>query len=59
MSSKKHIRSIRFAANRLKKAKDTIAQKHKENNEDEPDSLVSGILDEVELKRREKGLDND
>ncbi len=54
-----HDKKLEEAKNRLKKAKDKISKKHKENNEDEPDNLVSGVLDEVELKRREKGLDDD
>jgi hypothetical protein len=44
------------AKKRLNKAK--IKIKHNtESTMDEPDNLVSGVLDEVELKRREQGKD--
>jgi hypothetical protein len=52
-------KNLDAAKMRLEKSKIKIIQRHKTNNENELDDLVSGVLDEVELKRREKGLDDD
>lgn len=56
--STSHDDELEAAKERLKKAKEKIKKKQK-SDLDEPDDLVSGILDEVELKRREKGKDSD
>lgn len=49
---------IEQAKNRLKKAKAKINRIYV-GSMGEPNDLVSGVLDEVELKRREKGKDTD
>lgn len=46
------------AVERLKKARDKIIAKKQKSNLEEPKSLVSGHLDEVEIKRRDKGINN-
>jgi len=50
---------LELARERFKKGAKKIKQRHSQSNAEEPDNLVSGILDEVELKRRELGKDND
>ncbi len=48
------------AKNRLKKAKKSIDERCKQRRPmKEPKTLVSGPIDEVELMRRQKGLDDD
>lgn len=59
MSKSMYDKNLDAAKMRLEKSKIKIIQRHKTNNENELDDLVSGVLDEVELKRREKGLDDD
>ena len=51
--------SIEEAKNRLKEAKDKIVKRHQTSSKKEPSLLVSGQLDEVELKRRQKGKSDD
>ena len=46
--------SIEEAKNRLKKAKDKIVKRHQTCSKQEPSLLISGQLDEVELKRRQQ-----
>lgn len=59
MSKSMYDKNLDAAKMRLEKSKIKIIQRHKTNNENELDDLVSGVLDEVELKRREKGLGDD
>lgn len=51
--------SIENAKARLKKAKDKIDANHQQTKEKEPKHLRSGHLDELEILRRKKGVDDE
>lgn len=50
---------IENAKVRLKKAKDKIDANHQQAKEKEPKNLRSGHLDELEILRRKKGVDDE
>ena len=50
---KKYDDELELAKERLKKGSEKIKQRHRQSDTEEPDDLVSGVLDEVEIKRRE------
>lgn len=51
--------SIEEAREKMRKAKAKIDERHKAADKKEPDLLISGHFDELELKRRDKGLSDD
>ena len=50
---KKYDDELELTKERLKKGSEKIKQRHRQSDTEEPDDLVSGVLDEVEIKRRE------
>ena len=58
MSDSKNL-SIEEAREKMRKAKAKIEERHKASDKEEPDLLISGHFDELELKRRDKGISDD
>lgn len=50
---------IENARDKLKKAKDKIDENHRQSKNKEPKHLRSGHLDELEILRRKKGVDDE
>lgn len=50
--------TIDSAKERLKRAKKDIDKRHKDSKLPEPESIVSGKFDELDLKRRQKKDDD-
>ncbi len=58
MSRSKNV-SIEEAREKMRKARAKIDERHKVSRKEEPDLLISGHFDELEIKRRDKGISDD